>query len=180
MDWSTAWQTAAAVPRPEGEVDLPSALMWLHEHGPASLSGEDGIAVAEALVLQSKASGAAPPGAPAPPAASGQISGDREVRAGIQQAKVGDTGLTVLSGESLLIAAIIGVRTQSWATGIFVFLGLVFLFLATAKSEKLGTLVALCIGIAWGAAAALLAISAQAGSGMTWAAAILAGLFGLG
>jgi len=39
---------------------------------------------------------------------------DTDVRAGIQQSKVGDTGLQILSFECFVIAAVAGVGIQSW------------------------------------------------------------------
>jgi hypothetical protein len=77
---------------------------------------------------------------------------DQNVRAGIQQAKVGETGLTILGIETLIIAIIVGGYARSWAVGIFTFLGAMIVFILMAQSEKLGNVLAIVIGIAWGVA----------------------------
>jgi hypothetical protein len=105
---------------------------------------------------------------------------DHDVRAGIQQAKVGDTGLMILAIEALIIAVIVGAYAQSWAIGIFSFMGAIIAFFAMAKSETLGNALAVVVGVAWGAAAFFIATSMDASAGAAWASAILVGLVGIG
>lgn len=105
---------------------------------------------------------------------------DKDVRAGVQQAKIGQNGMSILSVEALIIALIFGINEQSWGVGIFVFLGMFILFAAMAASEKLGNALAAVIGAAWGFAAFWLALSMQATPATAWGVAIVAGLVGLG
>jgi hypothetical protein len=66
----------------------------------------------------------------------GNETSDREVRAGIQQAKVGEIGFNILSVEAFLFGLTIGIRFQSWGFGIAAFLGLEMLMLTASASNR--------------------------------------------
>lgn len=104
---------------------------------------------------------------------------DREVRAGIQQAKVGEAGFSALGFEALFIGAIAGVRSQSWGIGIAAFLGVLSLLMGAAVAPKsISNAVAFIIGAAWAVAASYLAGEAQPETAIM--VAFLAGLIGVG
>jgi len=105
---------------------------------------------------------------------------DQEVRAGIQQSKVDETGFYFLGVEALIISGAIGYREQSWVVGIFAFLVVLILLSAMAAYEILGNFFAVVIGFAWGAVAFSLMQSNESDDGSSFAVAILVGLIGLG
>jgi hypothetical protein len=104
----------------------------------------------------------------------------QHVRVGIQQAKVGETGLKIISIEAFIIALAIGVGTKSWGVGIFVFIGAIALFTAIARSEILANVLAAIMGLAWATAAFAVTTAGQAASGTALGVALLAGLIGGG
>lgn len=99
-----------------------------------------------------------------------------EVRAGIQQAKAGDAGFGVLMIQSLLLAAIAGVRLQSWAVGIVVLLAVLAVSALASKNEKASAVVAFVFGVCWASVGFLMFDT----PGAQIAAAVLLFLIGFG
>lgn len=59
-------------------------------------------------------------------------------------------GREVLQVESLMLASIVGGRSSSWANGILVFMGIIALSYAMARSEKTANAFSLIMGAIWG------------------------------
>lgn len=87
---------------------------------------------------------------------------DHDVRAGIQQAKLGEFGLKVLTAEAVVIAGIAGGRTSSWGVGILTFLAVAILANLAARYQRADQIVAFILGLAWGGLAYFLAHAYQA------------------
>src|SRR5262245_21456079 len=102
---------------------------------------------------------------------------DHDVRAGIQQAKVAETDLKILTVEALIIAVIGGGATHAGAVCIFTFLGTVLAFYAMGRiPEQLANLFAAVIGLAWSVVAFSLMTAVQATQPTAWGIAIPVGL----
>lgn len=105
---------------------------------------------------------------------------DADVRAGIQQAKVGETGLTVLGIEVLIYAVVAGRWSQSWAVGIFTGIILLFGLIAIAKFEKAAGIVSVFVGVGWAVVAFIAARHYEIGDAGAFGFAVLAWLIGAG
>lgn len=108
------------------------------------------------------------------------IGADSEVRAGVQQAKVGAESFTVLTVEASLIGLIVGVRTHDWWNGAGAFMLAIVAFGLVAMGERVANVAAAVIGLAWGAIAYYLAAGDGAYTGHALAFGAVAGLIGFG
>ncbi len=143
------------------EVISRETLVWKPEFGPEWKP----VGLTDAVVVPTK---------------EGPRTSSDEVRSGIQQAKAGDDGLTIITLEAAVIALIAGVNQRSWAVGIFTLIGVMVAFLAMASSEKTANLFAGAIGIAWGVAFFWLATWQEAGMWTAIAFAVLAAALSAG
>jgi hypothetical protein len=75
---------------------------------------------------------------------------DRDVRAGIQQARAGEAGLTVLTLEILAVAALAGAYNASLGAGIVAFLVALAMAALLSINATVSNIAAVLIGVGWG------------------------------
>lgn len=104
----------------------------------------------------------------------------QDVRAGIQQAKVGDSGIGFVTFEAIAFAIGIGVWKSSWAVGIVALVAVFFAVPVIGQFKFLSKLLAGAIGLAWGVAAMVVATIFGAPPPAAVAAMALAFVIGAG
>lgn len=104
------------------------------------------------------------------------MSKENEVRQGIQQAKVGELGLGIISLEMLGLSYYAGHATESTGLGLLAFVVLMFNFFAVSKNEEISAWFSLIMGGV--VAVAIFAASAMEGEAGLLTSLIMAFLLG--
>jgi hypothetical protein len=90
---------------------------------------------------------------------------DREVRAGIQQAKNGEIGLNIITLEALAVGIAAGGIGHSWGLGAASFVCVGLPAHLSARYERAATLIATIMGVVWAVVAFIALTRAGASDG---------------
>ena len=82
---------------------------------------------------------------------------DRDVRAGVNQAKASELGMSIFAAQALIFAGFTGFKYQSWGVGLAALFGFLIAGVGLSRSETIAQVGAFVLGAIWaGLAFALL------------------------